>query len=719
MITSKVKLKNQLIFDIKQMYDADDLLLESPDIVDIVCEQSKVQSIISTTILLSNSGILYVEYDLKSNKIVKSFLNNVLTSLITNTIVFAQLSLYTPILLVSSLNEILIINSKIKPQNILTLKEENVIISSMFVEGEINRVMFNNEQNLICILGNSSINVYSYIQDKENKNAYHLKKSCVIKENFIIDNLFEINFNNFISNSILIVAKEIDEIKDMKEIPFIDSLVIDDKLESVLISFKSYSILKNSLVENIICYAKINDGLIDLFFSSLYHKLVILYEKAIVIYDDKYFINEFEDLNFSEKNKVYKYSNFQSNISFINAFFNHNFQMIIAEDNIGRLFLFDVKLNLYKVIINSKIDLYFELQDRFSREKENVDSVTNEINPLIDPIKKYNHSIWEIKDEYSKIKSDKNSTTNINNTSNSNLINSIFLEEVLVFNKNQIFIIMINKQNTLESFYKNESNLKLKESIDFEEIRSFKTNLLNNCYETCIQVLNKISDTYTWIKFLLILIYKLCDSNRVISRKALNNLLESVNLKKVENQYTTMLESIKTTAFNNLLMRYLSNKEYDYAFLIANNLKYPYMYKSILSHSRQTNFLSIAYLCSSKLEEIQSENDDSIINDINKIFTNSNFSLTQNNLHNLLKDIDILLEMKNFENEYIKENNTMDLNLEDYINALDLEFNGHFKEAKEIYEKNNLKYDINRVEKLAKEIENSFKSDTIFELFDA
>lgn len=66
-----------------------------------------------------------------------------------------------------------------------------------------------------------------------------------------------------------------------------------------------------------------------------------------------------------------------------------------------------------------------------------------------------------------------------------------------------------------------------------------------------------------------------------------------------------------------------------------------------------------------KFQESQtSENDDSIINDLNKIITNSNFVLSISNLQILLKDIDHLLENNNLNSDYLKDNNSLEINLQ-------------------------------------------------------
>ena len=84
----------------------------------------------------------------------------------------------------------------------------------------------------------------------------------------------------------------------------------------------------------------------------------------------------------------------------------------------------------------------------------------------------------------------------------------------------------------------------------------------------------------------------------------------------------------------------------------------------------------------------------------------------------MLKDIDHLLENNNLNTDYIKENNSLEINLNKYMEGLQNEMEGKFEEAKEIYKSNNLNYDYMRVEKLTKELSNQFNDDSLIEFND-
>ena len=52
------------------------------------------------------------------------------------------------------------------------------------------------------------------------------------------------------------------------------------------------------------------------------------------------------------------------------------------------------------------------------------------------------------------------------------------------------------------------------------------------------------------------------------------------------------------------------------------------------------------------------------MNELNKIIIASNFTLSQNNLQLLIKDIDQLLESNNLNSAYIKDANCLEIDLE-------------------------------------------------------
>ena len=180
-----------------------------------------------------------------------------------------------------------------------------------------------------------------------------------------------------------------------------------------------------------------------------------------------------------------------------------------------------------------------------------------------------------------------------------------------------------------------------------------------------------ISNFTLWLQSLLLIFNKLCQSPSnilLLKKHSLNSLLVYLKEKKFEDESKTLtVNNIKTICFTNLTLRCLASKQYEYAFLIAEKSGQSFLYKLIISHSRQNKFYGIGYLASHKLDGDggpENENEETIISDLNKIVKSSNFVLTQSNLQTLVKDIDQLLEQNSLTSAYMKENNSLEINLQ-------------------------------------------------------
>ena len=76
------------------------------------------------------------------------------------------------------------------------------------------------------------------------------------------------------------------------------------------------------------------------------------------------------------------------------------------------------------------------------------------------------------------------------------------------------------------------------------------------------------------------------------------------------------------------------------------------------------------------------------------------------------------VENDDLNTEYLKDYNSLEINLPKYYEGLQLEMEGKFDEAKELYKQNGLNYDYMRVEKLNKELLNQISEDSILEFND-
>ena len=78
----------------------------------------------------------------------------------------------------------------------------------------------------------------------------------------------------------------------------------------------------------------------------------------------------------------------------------------------------------------------------------------------------------------------------------------------------------------------------------------------------------------------------------------------------------------------------------------------------------------------------------------------ANFSgkqLRKEDYNNIYKDFETLTKIDDITDLELRDFNGWEIDLEAYQKALDLEFQGKFKEAEKIYEANNIKNDVLRV----------------------
>ena len=135
MSKSSLKLKHLEILDLTLYFQKleDDILQDEEDIVDLVFEAAEESKFLFRFLmLLSNGSIIYLEYNSTNKKITKILKNTVLKKIITNDINFCEISLSLPIILATSLNEIIYLDAKEKPCKAINISEENLLINSNF-----------------------------------------------------------------------------------------------------------------------------------------------------------------------------------------------------------------------------------------------------------------------------------------------------------------------------------------------------------------------------------------------------------------------------------------------------------------------------------------------------------------------------------------------------------------------------------------------------------
>lgn len=94
----------------------------------------------------------------------------------------------------------------------------------------------------------------------------------------------------------------------------------------------------------------------------------------------------------------------------------------------------------------------------------------------------------------------------------------------------------------------------------------------------------------------------------------------------------------------------------------------------------------------------------SLVRAMNQIANFSQKQLKKEDYSNLYKDFETLLKIDDITDLELTDFNGWDINLEDYQKALDLEFQGNFMEAEQIYKRSGIKNDVLRVQNLQKEL---------------
>jgi hypothetical protein len=169
MSKSCLKLKYFEVLNLNAYYQQvlDDILQEEEDIIDIIydtCEENKFTFVF--LVMMSKGSLLYLEYNTTNKKLTKIYKNTVISTIITNDIIKSELSFNSPILLATSLNEIIIIDTKQKPCPIINLTEENMVIYSAYVDDNIVDLKFNSNQSCILCITTKQIMIYKLAYDK-------------------------------------------------------------------------------------------------------------------------------------------------------------------------------------------------------------------------------------------------------------------------------------------------------------------------------------------------------------------------------------------------------------------------------------------------------------------------------------------------------------------------------------------------------------------------
>ena len=757
MSKSTLKLKNFNIFDLNSYYKTlnDDILQEEEDIIDIIYEVSPDnKNIFCYLLLLSKGTLIYFEYSLITKKISNFFTNQAL-SMITNSLTCGELSFTAPIIVATSLNELIYIETTKKPCQMINATEDEISIVSEPCDSKILNIKFNCDKNIICVICLNEIKVFKISMDKtEGKTILEYFNDIKIKSlisfgiefGLLYDKKFFFKFSNFFENNLIMAfISEKPTNTEIVRLSVDNEEIANDEQNQYLNLLLMNLTRKDSPVKLLQCFS-VDNNFLKIKFSQFFEKIFFLFENGIIcclnnyILDQgerEYFIlnesqnninnnniekkseNKTDNINInSSKEKlggdskklifndkmIFRYPFNSSAVKFMDLYVHPSSHFIIVRDTENNFLIFDFTLNLYYIINNSKISV-----------KMNMDYF--KINEIV---RCHNYQPYEInyfiKDKFDTDNDFKfpEDEFRINKKLRDFIVQNKFQNNAMFFfNSRIITTIIIDITGVFNS--KN----KLNQIID--EYQLLKNHLRGQNFDSAFKILMLLTNFQQWLCSLFLITNKICQkpSNILLIKKSsLSQVLVYLKNKTFEDEEkTAAVVNIRNSCFTNIIMRCLHVRQYEYAYLIIDKLGLNNLLKTLVAHSKLTQYLGINYLACTKLEE-NSENEDNIINELNKIILSTNFTLSQNKLQLLIKDIDELIENDGLNTNYLKEYNSLEINLQKYYTGLSMEMEGRFDEAKELYKQNGLNYDYARVDKLNKELINQISEDSILELHD-
>ena len=751
MSKSTLKLKKFNIFNLNDYYKSlsDDIMQEEEDIIDIIYEPlSDNKNIFCYLLLLSKGTLLYFEYSIISKK-VSNFFTNTALSMITNELTCGELSFNSPIIVATSLNELIYVETTKKPCQMINATEDEIIIVSEPCDSKILKIHFNCNQNIICVICLNEIKIFKIGIDKtEGKTILEYFNDIKIKGlnnlgiefGLLYEKKFFFKFSNFIENDL--IMSFISDIPTNNEIIRLsvdnDEISNNDKVQFLNILLINLS-KKDTPIKLIHCFA-VDPNLVKIKFTCFFEKLFVLFENGIVCCLNNDFLNNNENVennlnspknndgksnNINNNNNtnnnnnikepvkkdflfndkiIFKYPFNSSSVKFKDIFIHPSSNFIVVRDTENSFLIFDFTLNLYYILNNSKISVKMNM-DNFDLNEE---------------VRCQTYKPYEINYFfYTKIDTSLGyKAPNVEFKIEKELRNLIVQEK---FQNNAMFFFNSRIITTTIIDITGIFNLKNNLNPIIDEYQLLKNHLKGQNFDSAFKIMMLLNNFQEWLYSLFLITNKICQkpSNILLIKKSsLSQALTYLKEKTFsDEEKNNIVINFRNACFTNIILRCLHVRQYEYAYLIIDKLQMINMLKLLVSHSKLTQFLGINYLACTKLEEI-SENEDSVINELNKIIASTNFTLSQNKLQLLIKDIDELIESDSLNTNYLKEYNSLEINLPKYYEGLQMEMEGRFEEAKELYKQNGLNYDHARVDKLNKELINQISEDSILEFHD-
>lgn len=276
-----------------------------------------------------------------------------------------------------------------------------------------------------------------------------------------------------------------------------------------------------------------------------------------------------------------------SDIKLCDMFYHSSSNFIVARDAQLDYLIFDFTMNLYYIMQNSKITVKLNMNsfkynttvkqfcqkvynlNSFFANKLKVFSNVNEEDYLIDK---------EILYSYQAEKSN----NNIMIFYDARIVNGIFIEISTRFDQDSQGV------------------------QTFDELQMLKNHLRGQNFECSFKILMMIQNFNLWIQSFILICNKLCQhpyNILLVKRHTLNSVLDYLNDKIFEEEFKIIsIQNLKVFCLTAIVFKCLNTKQYEYAYLIAEKLNIPFLYKIIKSHSKLNNFLGVSYMCCTKLE---------------------------------------------------------------------------------------------------------------------
>ena len=163
----------------------------------------------------------------------------------------------------------------------------------------------------------------------------------------------------------------------------------------------------------------------------------------------------------------------------------------------------------------------------------------------------------------------------------------------------------------------------LKDNLNpiLDEYQLLKNHLKGQNFDSAFKIMMLLNNFQQWLFSLFLITNKICKkpSNILLIKKS--SLSQALNYLKnktfADEEKNNAVINLRNYCFTNIILRCFHEEQYEYAYLIIDKLQMVNMLKLLVSHSKITQFLDINYLACTKLEEM-SENEDSVINELNK-----------------------------------------------------------------------------------------------------